>query len=305
MRAEEFEFVAGDGAAIHCYRWAPASTPRAAIHVAHGMGEHAGRYDTLGQELAAAGYFVIANDHRGHGRTAAPNALGDLGVDGWNRVVEDMRELNGHLGELAPGVPKVLLGHSMGAMLSQLYVNRYGDSIAALALSGSPGIGAAFGLWMSHTIARFERLRLGRDGASPLMQKLLFGAANESFDGDTGFEWLSRDAAEVAKYVDDPLCGFVLRVGSLCDLFAGSRLARKAREIARVPRALPVFVFAGAADPVHDDGKGIERLLKRYREAGLANVTHKLYPDGRHEMFNEINRDDVVADLLRWLDGAV
>lgn len=305
VKADVFEFAASDGAHLHCYRWSPAGRPRAAIHIAHGMGEHAGRYDTLGRELAAQGYLVVADDHRGHGLTSPSAQLGNLGEDGWNRVVEDFHEINAHLRKSAPGAAVVLLGHSMGAMLSQLYVNRHGDSIAALVLSGSPGIAAGFSLWVSHTIARFERWRHGRDGASALMDKLLFGAANEPFDGDTGFEWLSRDAAEVRKYVDDPLCGFVLRVGSLCDLFAGSRQARKPAQIARMPKSLPVFVLSGAADPVHDDGAGLTRLMDRYRAAGLGNVTHKLYEGGRHEMFNETNRDEVVADLIQWLDSSL
>jgi alpha-beta hydrolase superfamily lysophospholipase len=302
ITTEEFEFAASDGTHLHCYRFTPKTQPRAAVHIAHGMGEHAARYDVLGHELAAAGYLVVADDHRGHGRTAPEGTHGDLGRDGWNRVVADFYEINQHLSKLAPGVPKVLLGHSMGAMLSQLYVNRHGDSIEALVLSGSPGIGTAFALWTSHTIARFERWRLGHDGASALMDRLLFGAANEPFEGETGFEWLSRDAEAVQRYVDDPNCGFVLRVGSLCDLFAGSRAARKPAQISRIPKSLPVFVLSGAADPVHGEGKGLARLIERYNAAGLTNVTHKLYPDGRHEMFNETNRDEVVADLLGWLD---
>ncbi len=298
---EEFEFAASDGTSLHCYRWSPTSKPRAAIHIAHGMGEHAARYDALGRELANEGYLVVADDHRGHGRTAAPGTHGDLGSDGWNRVVQDFREINEHFDALAPGAPKVLLGHSMGSMLSQLYVNRHGHSIDALVLSGSPGIGTPFSLWLSHTIARIERLRLGREAVSALMDRLIFGAANEPFEGETGFEWLSRDAEQVKRYVEDAHCGFVLRVGSLCDMFAASRDARKPARIANVPAALPVFVFSGSADPVHGEGKGIERLLARYRAAGLERVTHKLYPEGRHEMLNEINRDEVVRDLLDWL----
>jgi alpha-beta hydrolase superfamily lysophospholipase len=299
---ESFEFQASDGARLRCCRWRPAGPPRATIQIAHGMGEHAARYDRLGSVLAAQGYLVVADDHRGHGHTAAPDALGDIGTDGWNRMIADLAEINAWLAAEAPGVPRVLLGHSMGAMLSQQYVYRHGGTLDALVLSGSPGMGAALGLFVSHTIARFERWRRGATAESPLLQQMLFGKSNEGFEGSTGFEWLSRDEVEVAKYAADPLCGFVLRTGGLCDLFAGAREARSRRRHETIPKALPIYVFAGADDPVHGGGTGIERLLAAYGRAGLENVEARLYPGGRHEMFNETNRDEVVSDLLAWFD---
>ena len=299
---ETFHFATSDGAELQCYRWRPLRRPRAAVQIAHGMGEHAARYVRIGERLANEGYLVVANDHRGHGETAAADRLGDTGTDGWNRMIADLAEINAHLAKLAPDVPRVLLGHSMGAMLAQQYLCVHGDTLDASVLSGSPGLGAPLALWLSHTIARFERLRLGPDAASALMQRLLFGSANDSFEGTTGFEWLSRDADEVARYVADPKCGFVLRAGSLCDLFAGARWTRKRAATARIPNDLPIYVFSGTDDPVHEKGKGLDRLLAEYRGAGLANVSEKRYPGGRHEMFNETNRDAVVDDLLAWLD---
>jgi len=302
---DTFEFSASDGAHLFCYRWHPPGPPRAAIHIAHGMGEHARRYERLGERLAADGYLVVADDHRGHGDTAPPERLGDIGTDGWNRMIEDMAEINAHLGKLAPGVPRVLLGHSMGSMLSQQYVYRHGNTLDALVLSGSPGIGGGFALWVSHNLARIERWRLGEGEHSALLDRMIFGSANDPFEGPTGFEWLSRDVAEVAKYVADPKCGFVLRTGGLCNLFAGSREARSSRRLRQIPKALPVFVLSGADDPVHGEGKGIERLLAAYDKAGLERVVKRLYPGGRHEMFNETNRDEVVQDLVDWLDATL
>jgi alpha-beta hydrolase superfamily lysophospholipase len=297
----EFGFKASD-VELRCFRWQPTGPPRAAVLVAHGMGEHAARYERLGNRLAEHGYLVIADDHRGHGATADPDRLGDIGTDGWNRMVTDLFALNAHLRTLAPGAPRVLLGHSMGAMLAQQYLCHHGDTLDAAVLSGSPGLGTAFALWLSHTIARFERMRLGADAASPLMQRLLFGSANDPFKGPTGFEWLSRDADEVARYVADPKCGFVLRVGGLCDLFAGSRATRKPAAIAGIPKQLPLYVLSGTDDPVHDGGKGLDRLVGGYRRAGMMNVTERRYPGGRHEMFNETNRDEVERELIDWLD---
>ncbi len=302
---ESFEFSTSDGALLRCYRWRPVGAPRAAVQIAHGMGEHAARYRRVGDRLAARGYLAVADDHRGHGETADPERLGDIGPDGWNRMITDMFEINEHLGKLAPGVPKVLLGHSMGSMLSQQYLYWYGNTLDAAILSGSPGLGTAFSLWVSHTLARFERLRLGAGANSPLLDRMIFGAANDPFGGPTGFEWLSRDADEVAKYVADPKCGFVVRVGGLCDLFAGSREGLHPARIGAIPKALPIYVVSGTEDPVHGKGKGLDRLLAAYRKAGLTNVTEQRYVGGRHEMFNEINREVVVQDLIDWLDSAL
>jgi alpha-beta hydrolase superfamily lysophospholipase len=306
MKADTFFFEASDGARIFCHRWYPDAAPRAAIHIAHGMGEHSARYARVAEPLVAAGYAVLADDHRGHGQTAVaagPDCLGDFGAAGWDRVVEDACELNGYLATEFPGVPRVLFGHSMGSMLAQQYLYRHGDTLTAAVLSGSPGFGSAFQLFLSHTIARFERWRLGPAGESALMDKLLFGNANETFDGPeaTGFEWLSRDESEVQLYVDDPFCGFVVRTGGLCTLFCGGREARKKSACAMIPPALPIYVFSGADDPVHGEFKNINRLLTRYAEAGVSTVQHRFYEGGRHEMLNETNRDEVTDDLLAWL----
>jgi alpha-beta hydrolase superfamily lysophospholipase len=302
---ESYEFSASDDVLLNCYRFLPQGQPRAVIQIAHGMGEHARRYERLGERLATEGYLVVADDHRGHGETAVPGRLGDIGPDGWNRMIEDMFEINAHFAKRVPGVPRVLIGHSMGAMLSQQYVYRHGDTLDALVLSGSPGIGSAFALWVSHTLARIERWRLGAGEPSAMLDRMIFGAANDAFEGPTGFEWLSRDAEEVAKYVADPKCGFVLRVGGLCDMFAGSREARSRNRLRQIPRGLPVVVLSGADDPVHGQGKGIERLVAAYDKAGLERVVKRLYPGGRHEMFNETNRDEVVRDLVAWLDATL
>ena len=300
---ESFSLTASDGVDVACYRWL-VETPKAVIHIAHGMGEHAQRYDATAQALNAAGYSVYANDHRGHGVTGAAQ-YGHMGGDGWNRVLADAYELNRLIAQNHPEHRRVLLGHSMGSMMSQLYITRYGHSIDALVLSGSPGFKAKFPSLLSSTMARFERWRLGPDKNSDLMQRALFGDANKPFDGEdaTGFEWLSRDAAEVQKYVDDPACGFVLSTGSLVDLFVGSNTTQQPETLAKIPKELPIYVFSGSDDPVHSEQKDIQRMLQAFYNQGLQRVQVKWYPGGRHEMFNETNRDEVVADLVAWLDA--
>lgn len=304
--ADSFNMNAGDGQRLHVYRWLPDAAPRAVVQIAHGMGEHAARYDHAARVLNQAGYAVYANDHRGHGRTADPERLGWLGDDGWNRVVSDAADLTRHIRTEHPGLPVVLFGHSMGAMLSQQYLYRHGSLIDAAVLSGSPGVAGAFQAWLSRNLARFERWRLGADAESPLLQKLLFGKANKPFEGpdSTGFEWLSRDAGQVAAYVNDPYCGFVLRAGSLYELFVGAKEARSMENVLQMPAGLPVYVFSGSDDPVHGEGRNLQRLLDLYRRH-LQHVEHRLYPGGRHEMLNETNHDEVIQDLLGWLDSVV
>ena len=234
---ETFDLRASDGGLVHCYDWEVAA-PRACIHIAHGMGEHAGRYDRLAKALNAANFAVTADDHRGHGVTGAAN-LGYFGPDGWNRVLADAYEINQHLRSRYPETPIILLGHSMGAMLSQLYITRYGASVHAVALSGSPGFSKPSWNPIPRWILRFEQKRLGLDAQSSVMQGLLFGNANKPFDAPdaSGFGWLSRDPEEVKQYVDDPLCGFVVSTGSLGDLYAGAAVAQDALaiEVAKRP----------------------------------------------------------------------
>ena len=303
---ETIDFRGDDGKIIHLCRTMPvAAAPKAAVQIAHGMGEHIGRYQPVAERLNEVGYVVYGHDHRGHGRTD-PDRLGDLGVGGWEQVIADARRLNERIGEEHPGLPRVLLGHSMGAMLAQHYLCRHGDTVQAVVLSGSPGFSGALASILPRLIARIETWRLGPDGDSALLANLLFGQANKAFDADdaSGFEWLSRDVAEVRKYVDDPLCGAVLRAGSLLALFRGAKEASSPAHIAGIPGSLPIHVISGTADPVHNEMKNLDRLFRRYAEAGL-KVTRSLYEDGRHELFNETNRRQVLDDLVDWLDGVI
>ncbi|MEM7080005.1 MAG: lysophospholipase [Pseudomonadota bacterium] len=301
----EFTLIASDGHAVACYAW-PHDAPKGAIHIAHGMGEHARRYDEVARALVAAGYAVVTNDHRGHGRTAGEVA-GYMGADGWNRCLADAYELNQHLQAQYPQLPRVLLGHSMGAMLSAQYITRHGASIDALILSGSPGFKATSWNPIPGWMLGFEHWRLGPAGNSALMQKALFGSANKTFEGGpgetTGYEWLSRDPEQVRAYVEDPDCGAVLAVGSLRELFAGAAVAADPASIAKIPKALPIYVFSGGDDPIHGEKQDIERMVSAWREAGLTGIELKWYDEGRHEMFKEINRDAVITDTIAWLDG--
>lgn len=281
IQETEFRFEAADGASIAAFRWADDNaTPRAVLQVAHGMGEHARRYIEPLKPIMAAGYVIYAEDHRGHGYTApSPEALGDFGEGGAEKVVEDIFQLTGIARSANPGLPLILMGHSLGSMFAQAYVFDHADAIDGLVLSGT----AAFG---------------DRTGPAKRLDEI-------AVDGEpprTPFDWLSRDPAQVDAYIADPLCGFS-RQPSSAESFArvGARL-RDEGEIAKIRKDLPVYVFVGDKDPINQDLALLKPLVDRYRAAELSNLEVKVYPGGRHEMLNETNRDEVVADLLAWLD---
>ncbi|XOV88479.1 MAG: alpha/beta hydrolase [Pseudomonadota bacterium] len=301
--SDTFEFTASDGHKVFCYRWLPHANPRALVHIAHGMGEHAGRYDFLASRLVDAGYAVYANDHRGHGRTA--EVPGQFGEDGWNRAIADLYELIASHQQAWPGKPLILLGHSMGAMLTQQYMATHGNTLDAVILSGSPGFAGRLQGWVSRLLVRFECWRVGPLGSSPLLQRVLFGSANKAFEQDlpepTGFEWLSRDNDQVRAYIDDPLCGFVPCPGSLSDIFAGASWTQTREAVSAIPPVLPVYVFSGTDDPVHNRRKNMDRMLLSFGQQGITPET-RFYAGGRHEMLNETNREEVVADVINWLN---
>jgi alpha-beta hydrolase superfamily lysophospholipase len=295
-----------DGAPLAMYAWpAPVLTPaKAAVQIIHGLVEHAGRYDRLALALGQAGYAVFASDHRGHGLTArGPSDLGYFAErEGFRRVVEDQCAVNREIATRLPNRPRILLGHSFGSFVAQAYLFTHGDSVSAAALSGTtsnPRALSLAGLGLAHV----EKLRVGARGKSFVLQQASFGAYNKAFTpARTEFDWLSRDPVEVDRYVADPLCGFELTATGWIDMLGGMFWIADPRNQARVPKHLPIYLFSGERDPVGEFGKGPRRLAEQYARVGLSNVTLKLYPDARHELFNEQNRDEVTADFIAWLD---
>jgi alpha-beta hydrolase superfamily lysophospholipase len=304
MQSSSFTLEASGGISLFVYRWLPEVPPRAVVQIVHGWAEHAGRYARMAEALCRQGYAVYADDHRGHGRTApTPAELGYFADnDGWNRVLDDLWRVNQKIRADHPQAPIVILGHSLGSFLVQQFISEHGDSLVAAVLSGSNGKPPAIAR-LGKPVALLERLRRGQHGKSPLLQSLFFGAFNKSFEpARTPFDWLSRDTAEVDKYVADPLCGFDSQVQLFIDILDGlSEIAKPALQ-ARIPKTLPIYIFRGSKDPV---GENIEQLRAAYRAAGLRDVTYKLYPDARHETLNEINRDEVTNDLIAWLNAVV
>ena len=307
MRSDTITIPSDDDVLVHVHRWMPdaGEKVRGIVQIVHGMAEHGARYARFGRELAERGWSVWADDHRGHGLTAKDEgALGHFAdEDGWARVIADLRRVAQAARREHPGVPLVLFGHSMGSFLSKGLVLRHPQEIDALILSGSTAGGGAL-VGLGKQVAKLERMRQGKRGRSALLEKLSFGQYNSGFEGRTEFDWLSRDPIEVDKYVVDPKCGFRVTNQAWIDLLGALEELGKS-EWSRLPREMPILVFSGERDPVGEKGKGVRKLVGALRSGGLVRVTDRLYPEGRHEMLNETNRDQVVADIIRWMDENV
>ncbi|MCS1350005.1 alpha/beta hydrolase [Mechercharimyces sp. CAU 1602] len=305
MRADSFIFTASDGEEIFVYRWSPAGTCRGIVQIAHGMAEHAGRYDDFAKALTDAGYRVYANDHRGHGRTAGTQErLGHFADrSGWDRTMEDMHELTVRIRQENTSQQTLfLLGHSMGSFLARYYAQSYGDELAGLILSGtgiSKGPVSSVGL----SIAKLQGWVRGKKTRSKLLDRLSFGKFNHSFMPiRTSFDWLSRDEEEVDKYIRDPLCGQIATSQFFRDLITGVKVLDRPQHLQRIPSTLPIYLFSGAKDPVGEEGKGVHKVAKLLKDAGVKEVEIRLYEDGRHEMLNELNKEEVYHDVLTWLE---
>ena len=308
MNTLEISHAASDSKKVRVHLWLPDTEPRAVLAIAHGLGEHGARYARLAQSLTAAGWAVYAPDHRGHGATAAEGELGWFAErDGFRRVVDDFHEIVLSAKAERPGLPVCVLGHSMGSIVAEYYLGLYGaaDGIAACALSGvveSPAPGL---LAIARLIAGLGCSLKGSRSLAPLLDSMSFGAFNKAFEPvRTKFDWLSRDEAEVDKYVADPTCGFVSTHGLFRDMLgAFETLYGKGKLLASVPAALPLIIMAGESDPC-GTAHGFHRILEaKLRAVGLKDLQVKTYPGAHHEIFNETNRDEVTRDFMAWLES--
>jgi len=306
LKSTTFTFKDKEGLDIFVYKWTPDDGKvKACIQIAHGMAEHAARYERFAQGLTAAGFVVYANDHRGHGKTAG--SLEKAGIygekDGFRLVVENMYQLTGIIKKENPNAPVFLFGHSMGSFLSQGYLSLYGNELKGSILSGSAGPGGAL-VSIGHFIATIISLISGRNAKSKLLDSMSFGAFNNAFKPNrTAFDWLSRDNVEVDKYINDPWCGFICTAGFFADLTAGLLWIHNSATMKQIPKSLPVYFVAGAKDPVGAETKSISDLISIYKKNGLTDVTQKFYHEARHEILNETNREEVTKDIISWLEA--
>jgi alpha-beta hydrolase superfamily lysophospholipase len=283
---DTFSYRSADGAQLTGYRWAPddSQTRAGVVVLVHGMGEHMRRYDHVAQALTARGFVVYGHDHRGHGASLAFNdEPGRLGQNGWSALVDDLSLAIAQAKSDHPGLPVVILAHSMGSFATQQFLLDHGADVDGVALTGT---------------AALDLLEPALD----LSADLDLSAFNAPFQpARTDFDWLSRDESIVDAYLADPLCGFGIDAASAKEMFAGARRLADPAEVARMPNDLPVYVAVGSKDPVNGGLTLLWALVDRYRAAGLGDVTVRVYDDARHEILNEVNRAQVIDDLLEWL----
>ncbi len=305
MAAAEPDFndatlIAPDRRSIPLYVWEPQGPARGVVQILHGLGEHAGRYARFAGAASARGYRVVAHDHRGHGPGA--RRRGHFApAKGWALLEIDALCVRDHIASLDPDLPVVLLGHSMGSYLAQYFAMHYGSRFNGLVLSGS-GWPQRLRIAPGFALAWLLRLAGGRTRNSPLLTGLGFDSMNRRFEpGRTDMDWLSRDEAEVDEYIADPLCGGPYTAGLWFDFLGGLLAVSSDTALARIPAEMPILVTGGSNDPVGGEA-GMGELMLRLAQTGHSRLTLKLYPEGRHEMLNEINRDEVTRDWLDWID---
>ena len=305
---QDFYFQSSTGrTSIHALKCVPDGKPRAVVQIAHGIAEHIDRYRPFMEFLADNGFVAAGNDHLGHGKSIrVPEEQGFFAEkDGWWRVVDDMDKLHDIMSKEYPELPYVLFGHSMGSFLTRTYLIKHPDKYDGVILSGTGHQSPALVLGGNAAASVMAKLN-GAMGDGAKLDSLAFGTyLNKIENPRTKFDWLSHDTEQVDKYIADPLCGFVGKIGLYRDMMQGIKFITDKKNIAQMNKEKPVYFMSGDGDPVGDYGKGVERAYKAFCDAGLHDVFMRLYPGGRHEMLNETNKEQVYQDILSWLNEKI
>lgn len=286
-----------DGRKINVTCWHPEHA-KAYLHICHGMAEHIDRYLEFAEEMAQTGLVVFYHNHRGHGEHEVLGHYSD--GHGWSKTIQDIADVQDAI-MTDKDLPLFLFGHSMGSFIAQGYALRHGEKLAGLILSGT-NYQHPFMYYAGRIVANIEKKRIGLRTPSKTMDTLSFASFNNHFKPTrTEFDWLTRDPAQVDKYIQDPLCGFPCSPETWIQLLSGLIEISNTKNLASIPASLPLYLFGGDKDPVGRFGKGIPALEQKLRQTGHDNVTYKLYKEGRHEMLNEICKEQVYSDIQTWI----
>lgn len=302
-----FRFPSCDGQhQIFARQWLPQSgKPRAVVQIIHGVSEYIDRYAPVARFLNSHGFAVVGNDHLGHGRTAlGPEEYGFFrDKNGWCTVAGDVRRLRVLIRQKYPQLPYFILGHSMGSFLARTYLIEWPGTVTGAILSGTgqePPALITLGWHMANTVCRTS----GPHTHSKLVEQLSFGAYNKQFSpARTHADWISRDEAVVDAYVADPLCSFLPTAGMFRDMMEGLQYIARKCNLKKMDPDTPVLFISGDKDPVGQNGKGVTKVAAFFRQAGTKDLTVHLYPGARHEILNELNREEVFGDILTWLEA--
>lgn len=294
------------GRTLHGFRCIPDGEIRAVLQLSHGMVEHIDRYKPLAEFLAARGILVTGHDHLGHG--ASIRTENDLGFfaqpDGNRAVLEDLYAVTRLTKNLYPNVPYFLLGHSMGSFYARQYLCEKGSELSGAIIMGT-GYQPKALVQTAKTLCRVLAVFFGWHHRSKLVANLSFMGYNKGLEGRTSSDWLNRDAAEVDKYLADPKCGFTFTLNAYYSMFTGILRLYDPLLLAQVPKELPLLFLAGDADPVGEQGKGVQRAVQSLKDAGVQDIQCTLYPGARHELLLEQNRQEVFTDIASWLEQQI
>lgn len=304
VKKEEFTFDSRDGETkLHAVRWVPEGKALCILQIVHGMAEYIERYEELAQFLGEKGILVTGDDHLGHGKSVPEDGIYGYFCeqDPATVVVRDVHRLKKMTQEDYPGVPYVILGHSMGSFILRNYLFRYGTGIEGAIICGTGSKPQAL-VKMSQAIAAVQGVFLGDAHVAKLIDKLAFGAYNKRItDPKTSFDWLCRDEKIVDAYRKDDLCGFTFTVNGFKTLFQLLNRLNQKDNLAKMPKELPVHFIAGDMDPVGDYGEGVKKAYEDFVQTGMERVSIKLYPGGRHEILNETNKMQVYGEIYTWI----
>lgn len=303
---DEFYFPSKDGnTEIHTIEWKPEGEVKAVLQLSHGMVEYIKRYDEFAEFMCSHGYYVVGNDHLGHGKSVqSKSEYGFFNEKYGNAcVIGDMHTLRQRTMKKYPDVPYFMLGHSMGSSLLRQYVQMYGNGLAGAMFIGvvadQQRATLQFGRRLCRTLAMFR----GCHYKSKLVDRMAVGAYNRKFKNPkTRADWVTSDEEHLEKYISDPLCSFVFTVNAYYSMFTGMLIMEKKESIYMIPKQLPILFAAGAEDPVGGFGKGVRKVYEKYKAAGIQDIGLRLYAGDRHELLNETDREQVYEDLLEWME---
>lgn len=294
------------GARLKLYVREADGEARAVVQINHGLAEHAARYAHFAEFLAGRGFHVYAHDHRGHGGTTAPDAPPrSFGRDGAEKVIADAEAVHDLIAARHPGLPVILFGHSMGGLIAANFVIRHSDRIGAAAIWNANFTTGSAGQ-LARLILAWERFRRGSDVPSRVLPELTFRTwAKRIANRRTDFDWLSRDEAEVDRYIADPLCGWDASVGMWRDIFRLIYAGANRENYRPASKDLPIQLVGGEWDPATSGGRAVRNFAKLLNRAGFSNLQTTVYPQTRHESLNELNRDLIMAAFADWAEKVV
>ena len=302
---EDIFYPSKDGKnTIHACIWRPAGEIKGVVQIIHGMCEYAERYARFAEFLTSKGYLVCAEDHLGHGKSAAnEKGLGYFCKQRSTKIIlDDIRSLHRAVKKQTEGKPYFVLGHSMGSFFCRKYISLYGSELSGAVIMGT-GFKNSFTLGFALAAVRLNSLVLGWHHRSKLLLKLAFGSYNKKFkSAESDYAWLSKDEENVSAYEADPLCGFPFTDNGYHILFSILKDACSHKTIEAIPKNLPILLVSGTDDPVGDYGKGVAKLKSKFDEAGIEDVTLKLYEEARHEILNDFCREEVEGDILEFIE---